>query len=147
MATNTMMNRRTGVSNACNTDSNDNDNKRVEEQEKEREIVKENDETTPAERLSSEEKTVSSHIETRRRIQSIADISSFDNLLKCSTLSDDDKLLMQLHYIQGKDFLYIGDMLGYAESTIKKRHKRILKKFPGAGKLIGKPIGDVYKKG
>lgn len=72
---------------------------------------------------------MSKHIETRRRIQSIADISSFDDLLNKSTLSDEDKLLLKLHYIQGKDFRFIGDMLGYAESTIKQRHRRILKKL------------------
>ena len=69
------------------------------------------------------------HIDTRRRIQSIADISSFEDLLNKSTLSDDEKLLLKLHYIQGKDFRYIGDMLGYAESTIKKRHRKILAKL------------------
>lgn len=76
---------------------------------------------------------MSKHIETRHRIQSIADISSFEDLLNQSTLSDDEKLLLKLHYIQGKDFRYIGDMLGYAESTIKRKHKKILIKL---GKLL-----------
>ena len=76
---------------------------------------------------------MSKHIETRNKIKSIADISSFSDLLNKSTISDEDKLLLELHYIQGKDFRYIGDMLGYSESTIKKRHRRILKKL---GNLI-----------
>lgn len=76
---------------------------------------------------------MSKHIETRNKIKSIADISSFSDLLNKSTISDEDKLLLKLHYIQGKDFRYIGDMLGYSESTIKKRHRRILKKL---GNLI-----------
>ena len=72
---------------------------------------------------------MSKHIETRKRIQSIADISSFNDLLNKSTLSDEEKLLIELHYIQAKDFRYIGDMLGYAESTIKKKHRKILAKL------------------
>ena len=76
---------------------------------------------------------MSKHIETRNKIKSIADISSFSDLLNKSTISDEDKLLLKLHYIQGKDFRFIGDMLGYSESTIKKRHRRILKKL---GNLI-----------
>lgn len=72
---------------------------------------------------------MSKHIETRNKIKGIADISSFTDLLNKSTISDDDKLLLRLHYLQGKDFRYIGDMLGYSESTIKQRHRRILKKL------------------
>ena len=72
---------------------------------------------------------MSEHIETRKKLKGIADISSFTDLLNKSTISDEDKLLLELHYIQGKDFRYIGDMLGYSESTIKKRHRKILKKL------------------
>ena len=72
---------------------------------------------------------MSKHIETRNKLKGIADISSFTDLLNKSTISDDDKLLLRLHYLQGKDFRYIGDMLGYSESTIKQRHRRILKKI------------------
>ena len=48
---------------------------------------------------------------------------------------------MNAKYLIGKTFFlrYVRDMYN--------KFKRILKKFPGAGKLIGKPIGDVYKKG
>ena len=72
---------------------------------------------------------MSKHIETRRKLKEIADISSFTSLLNSSTLTEDDKLLLRLHYLQDQDFRYIGDMLGYSESTIKKRHKRILAKL------------------
>ena len=72
---------------------------------------------------------MSKHIETRNKLKGIASISSFTDLLNTSTLSDEDKILLQLHYLQGKDFRYIGDMLGYAESTIKHRHRKILAKL------------------
>lgn len=71
----------------------------------------------------------SKHIETRHKIQSIPDIKSFNGLLDSSTLSDTDKQILKMHYLQGKDFRYIGDMLGFSESTIKKRHKKALQKL------------------
>lgn len=71
----------------------------------------------------------SEHIKTRQKIQDIAEISSFNELLDACTLTDDDKELLRLHYLQGKDFRYIGDMLGFAESTVKKRHRKALQKL------------------
>lgn len=53
----------------------------------------------------------------------------FDDLLNESTLSDEDKEILRLHYLKGKDFRYIGDTLGYAEITIKKRHGKALSKL------------------
>jgi RNA polymerase sigma factor (sigma-70 family) len=72
---------------------------------------------------------MSKHIETRKKVQEIADISSFNDLINRTTLSDIDKQILVLHYIKEKDFRYIGDMLGFSESTIKKRHKKILAKL------------------
>lgn len=72
---------------------------------------------------------MSKHIETRKKLQGIADISSFASLINSATISDTDKTILQLHYLEHKDFRYIGDMLGYSESNIKKRHKKILSKL------------------
>jgi RNA polymerase sigma factor (sigma-70 family) len=72
---------------------------------------------------------MSKHIETRRKVKEIADISSFNSLINATTLSDTDKQILVLHYIDDKNFSYIGDMLGFSESTIKKRHKKILAKL------------------
>ena len=72
---------------------------------------------------------MSEHIETRKKLKRIASISSFSNLIEQATLSDTDKSILFLHYIDEKDFNYIGDMLGYSESTIKKRHRKILSKL------------------
>ena len=67
--------------------------------------------------------------ETRNRLKKIPDIVSFDDLLEKSTLSDLDKEILRLHYLKEKDFRYIGDVLGYAEVTIKKRHVKALSKI------------------
>ena len=71
----------------------------------------------------------SKHIQTRHKIQEIPDVKSFNGLLNNSTLSDMDKQMLEMHYLQGKDFRYIGDTLGFSESTIKKRHKKALQKL------------------
>lgn len=69
------------------------------------------------------------HIETRNRLKDIVEIRTFSQLLDRCILSQEDREIMELHYLQGKDLRYIGDFLGYSEGTIKKRHRRILKKL------------------
>lgn len=71
----------------------------------------------------------SKHIEDRRKVKEIPSINTFNDLLEQSTLSEDDKKMLRLHYLEDKDFRYIGDMLGFSESTIKYRHKRAIKKL------------------
>ena len=72
---------------------------------------------------------MSKHIDTRNKIKGIASVSSFTSLLESATLSAEDRLIMKLHYLDSKDFQFIADTLGYSESTIKKRHKKILAKI------------------
>ncbi len=75
---------------------------------------------------------MSEHIDTRRRLKSIPLISDFNALLNLCTLSEEDKEILRLHYIQEKDFRYIGDRLGYSERTIKERHREALRKISHA---------------
>lgn len=72
------------------------------------------------------------HIETRRRLKDISLVSDFEQLLSLCTVSDEDKEILRLHYLHGKDFCFIGDALGYSERTIKARHKRALRKLSDA---------------
>ena len=69
------------------------------------------------------------HVKTRRKLRKIADINEFNQLLGRCVLSDDEKALLKLHYINRKDFRYIGDVLGYAEVTIKTKHRKALRKI------------------
>lgn len=66
----------------------------------------------------------SQHIETRRKLKNICEVSTFENLINNCTLSDTEKTILRLHYLKGKDFRYIGD-----EVTVKKKHKKILQKL------------------
>lgn len=72
------------------------------------------------------------HIETRRRLRDVSLVSDFNQLLDLCTLSEEDKTILRLHYIEDKDFRFVGDQLGYSERTIKARHKRALKKLSDA---------------
>ena len=71
----------------------------------------------------------SEHINTRQKLKSICEVSTFENLMEKCVLSDTEKEILRLHYLKGKDFRYIGDELGFAEVTIKKKHKKILQKL------------------
>ena len=72
---------------------------------------------------------MSEHIDTRKKVQEIPDVSSFNDLINNATLSDTDKEILKMHYIDGKDFRFIGDTLGFSESTIKRHHKKALVKL------------------
>ena len=72
---------------------------------------------------------MSRHIETRRKLQEVPLVSEFEAILNLCTLSDEDKNILRMHYIQKKDFRYIADSLGYSEKTIKQRHKDAQRKI------------------
>lgn len=72
---------------------------------------------------------MSIHTDTRNRLKKISDLVAFDDLLNRSTLSDTDKTILRLHYLEEKDFRFIADTLGFAESTVKKRHLKALDKI------------------
>lgn len=72
---------------------------------------------------------MSDHVETRRKLQEIPLLSEFENVLSLCTLSEEDKMMLRMHYIQRKDFRYIGDMMGYSEKTIKEWHRNALRKI------------------
>lgn len=69
------------------------------------------------------------HIETRQQIKDIASVDRFNQIIECSTLDQVDKQIMRMHYLERQDFNFIGDTLGFSESGIKKRHRKIIKKL------------------
>ena len=66
---------------------------------------------------------------TQHNLEEIPDIKTFEELIEQLTISEEDKTLMRLHYIENKNFSYIADVLGYSESWVKRKHLRILKKL------------------
>ena len=72
---------------------------------------------------------MSMHIETRKKLKSIVEISSFNALLDSIILTETEKQMMKMHYLEGKNFCLIGDLLGYTKSGIKNMHRKILNKI------------------
>lgn len=68
-------------------------------------------------------------LSTRQKMKDVGSFSTLQELLENSTLSELDKKIVIMHYVEEKNFGYIGDELGYSESGVKKRHKRILRKL------------------
>lgn len=66
---------------------------------------------------------------TRNKLKSIPKVATFMELLDSCTLSDEDKQIVKMYYLQNKSIGYIADILGYSESNIKKRHNKILNKL------------------
>lgn len=44
-------------------------------------------------------------------------------------LDPDDRIMLQMYYLENKDFGFIADTLGFAKSTVIARHKKALKKL------------------
>lgn len=72
---------------------------------------------------------MSKHMEIKERIKSINEKSAFTGLLDDSMLSEKEKTLMRMYYIDKNDFNFIADELGYSKAGILKMHKRILEKI------------------
>lgn len=73
------------------------------------------------------------HIKTRSKLKEIPRVTTLMELLDECTLSDDDKQIIIMHYVQDKDFGFIADTLGFSRSAVEKRHRKILRKI---GKII-----------
>lgn len=73
--------------------------------------------------------SVTEHISTRKKLTDIATITEFKQILDLIVLTDDERKLMELHYLQGKSFTQIAMILGYADVTVCKKHKKILKRI------------------
>ena len=69
------------------------------------------------------------HILTKRKLKEVADVSDFDSLLEHCTITDEDREILRMHYLKGKSFQFIADILGYSEVTVRKHHAKALKKI------------------
>jgi RNA polymerase sigma factor (sigma-70 family) len=69
------------------------------------------------------------HVATRRKLKEIPRIATFQQILDESTLTDLEKEIITLHYLEDKDYRYIGDKLGFSETTVKRKHQKALKKI------------------
>lgn len=66
---------------------------------------------------------------TRDKIKNITTIKDFDDLLSQTMLNDDDIKIMEMIYKDRLPLGVIADRLCMSESTVKRKHKRILVKM------------------
>lgn len=72
---------------------------------------------------------MSEHIEVRRRLRNIASVAEFERLLNSRMITETDKKILRMHYVEGKPLGYIADIIGYSKDQIKKRHRYILRRL------------------
>lgn len=72
---------------------------------------------------------MSKHIEIKHKVKNINRKIDFNNLLEESMLSETEKRMMNLFYVENKPIDLIAYELGYSPQGISKMHKRILKKI------------------
>lgn len=67
------------------------------------------------------------HMTAKRKLKGITHRSNFEDILREAMLSDEEKKIMRMYYIEKKNFAYIADEMGFSEAGIIKKHKKILK--------------------
>lgn len=71
----------------------------------------------------------SEHIETRRKLKKVPLMADFEDIINRCTLSEREKDFLRMYYIEKQSLSFIGDKFGYAERTMKAKHKQILRKI------------------
>lgn len=64
----------------------------------------------------------------QRKLKEIPTVNSFEVLVNSLAISETDRRILRLHYLEQKDFQFIADELGYSESWVRKRHYKTLNK-------------------
>lgn len=62
-------------------------------------------------------------------VLNITSKSDFNALLDSMLFSDEEKQIMTMIYVQGKDQIFVADMLGLSLSSVNKKHRKILRKI------------------
>lgn len=67
--------------------------------------------------------------ETRKKLKDITSVRDFDELIERTMLNEEEREIVRLRYKEGKTLSYIADVMGLSESSIKKKHSKILRKI------------------
>ena len=69
------------------------------------------------------------HVKIKRKLKQIPTKIEFNSLLDSIILSDKERHLMEMLYVEQKDFDFIADAMGYSKAGVTKMHQRILKRI------------------
>ncbi len=72
---------------------------------------------------------MTNHIKIKRKLKQIPTKIEFNSLLENAMVSEKERRLMQMYYVDQKDFDYIADVMGYSKAGVIKMHQRILKRI------------------
>ena len=67
--------------------------------------------------------------ETRKKLKGISSIDEFRSILERTMLSNEEKQILILYYKEKKSLAYIADELGMSETTVKRKHRKMLMKL------------------
>lgn len=67
--------------------------------------------------------------ETRKKLKGISSVNEFRSILERTMLSDEEKQILILYYKEKKSLAYIADELGMSETTVKRKHRKMLMKL------------------
>ena len=69
---------------------------------------------------------MSEHLDTKHKLKN--DILTLADMLKSPYLSEQEKEILKMIYIEEMDYFSIADKLNMSDSSVKKKHCKILKK-------------------
>ena len=72
---------------------------------------------------------MSTHLEIKHKVKQIKRRSTFNEIIEDCMLSEKEKQMLKMYYIENKTLDYIADELGYSKAGIIKMHKRSLQKL------------------
>ena len=67
--------------------------------------------------------------DTRKKLKGISSVDEFRSILERTMLSDEEKQILILYYKEKKSLAYIADELGMSETTVKRKHRKMLMKL------------------
>jgi len=73
--------------------------------------------------------------QTRYCLKNIASISEYEALISKIKLTDIERRVCDLRYLNGMSMMQIGDQLHYSESGVKHIHRKVLRKICEALKI------------
>lgn len=66
---------------------------------------------------------------TKDKIKNISDIRDFESLLSRAMITDEQRKILRMIYVEGKPIDVIADEIGLSERTVSNRHSNALKKI------------------
>lgn len=71
----------------------------------------------------------SKHIETKHKLKDIKSVRDFDALLEAVILTEDQKRMLRMIYVEHKTLDYVADNLSISLQTVKSWHRQALSRI------------------